>query len=245
MSGTMQTNETMSPNPTCRLALFLRSLMADGRAVVWAERPSEGTDQDVMEVLAEWNSRATAELVSDPPDFSPSAALWATRLFYQICQLVMFRDLGGEQVAAVFTAPCPDLRGPGTDWSVDLVLRHLPCLFQLARHLSNADPLVNELRGLASAWPLSSVGVPDLTGLQIDTFITHRALRRLYADRIIAAADATRLGDPRVDNVLRADLGAHRDLAPGLAGKLFDDHPIDVCEGQSRAAWDSGTGIHE
>ena len=243
MSGTMQTNETMSPDPACRLALFLRSLMADGRAIVWAEHPSEGTDQDLVEVLAEWNARATVDLASDAPDFSRPAALWATRLFYQICQLVMFRDLGGEQVTAVFATPCPDSRGPGTDWSVDLVLRHLPGLFQLARHLSNADPLVNELRGLASAWPLSSVGVPDLTDLQIDTFITHPGLRRLYADRIIAAADATRLGDPRVDDVLRADLGVHRDLAPGLAGKLFDNGPIDVCEGQSRAAKDFGIGV--
>jgi MoxR-vWA-beta-propeller ternary system domain bpX4 len=243
MSGTMQSNETLSPDPACSLALFLRSLMADGRAVVWTEQPSEGTDQDLVELLAEWNARAAVDLASDPPEFSSPAALWATRLFYQICQLVMFRDLGGEKVTAVFATPCPELRGPRTDWSVDLLLRHLPGLFQLARHLSNADPLLNELRGLASAWPLSSVGVPDLTDLQIDTFITHPALRRLYADRIIAAADGTRLGDPRLDDVLRADLGIHRDLAPGLVGKLFDSGPIDVSEGQNQAAQDSRIGI--
>jgi hypothetical protein len=46
-------------------------------------------------------------------------------------------------------------------------------------------------------------------------------LRRLYADRIIAEGDISRLGDVRVDEMLRGDFGIHRELAPVLAAKLF------------------------
>src|SRR5207244_12353786 len=93
--------------------------------------------------------------------------------------------------------------------------------FELSRHLSNADPLVDQMKSIAAAWPLSSVGIPGLENLRLDSFICYPALRRLYADRMTAATDTSRLGDPRVDDLLRSDLGMHRDLAPLIAGKLF------------------------
>jgi hypothetical protein len=94
-------------------------------------------------------------------------------------------------------------------------------LFQIARHLSNADPLIEQIKLIAAAWPLSSVGIPELEGLHLDSLIGSPALRRMYADRIIAAGDSSRLGDEQLDDVLRGDLGIHRDLAPDIAGKLF------------------------
>jgi len=62
-----------------------------------------------------------------------------------------------------------------------------------------------------------------VSGVDVGTFIEDAGLRRLYADRIVAAGDVSRLGDARVDEVLRADLGMHRDLAPAIASKLFQD----------------------
>jgi hypothetical protein len=117
---------------------------------------------------------------------------------------------------------CSEPRCPETDWSADLVFRHLPKLFELARHLSNGDPLVRQMKRVAADWPLSSVGIPGLENLQLGSFIGHAALSRIYADRIIAAGDITRLGDPQVDDLLRADLGFHRELAPAIANKLFN-----------------------
>src|SRR6185503_2575435 len=64
---------------------------------------------------------------------------------------------GSRQFAAL-----PRPRGAEADWSADLTLRHLPKLFQLARHLSNADPLLQQMKQIAAAWPLSSVGVAGL-----------------------------------------------------------------------------------
>jgi hypothetical protein len=77
------------------------------------------------------------------------------------------------------------------------------------------------MKQLAKTWPLSSVGIPGLEKVEVETFVDDPALRRLYADRIITAADTSRLGHPQVDDLLRADLGVHRDLAPHIADKLF------------------------
>ena len=94
------------------------------------------------------------------------------------------------------------------------MFRHLPGIFQLARHLSNGDPLIQHLKNFGRAWPLSSVSMPDLTDLQLESFILHPGLARLYADRIAALNDTTRLGDPRVEQLLRIDLGIHHHLVP-------------------------------
>ena len=209
------------PANVSSLAVFIQSLANEGRAVVFSEplNPQE----NVLPVLQELDEAARAEAGLDLPEFSDSVALWAATMFYHLCQFTACRDIGAEQIKSTCQTPCPEKRGPATDWSADLVFHHFPRLFQLAKHLSNADPLLEEVRRLASEWPMSSVGMPGVTVTQLDTFVSHPGLRRLYVDRITAVSDVSRLGDARVDELLRADLGIHRELAPILAGKLFAD----------------------
>jgi hypothetical protein len=202
------------------LGSFLQALAHDGRIVVSPE-PIGAPDESAVSAVQEFNQRAQSDLAGESPGFSSEAALWAANLLYQICQFIVCRDISEGQIAAAFTNQCPAARGPETDWSADLLFRHLPALIRLAQQLSNADPLVQELKKIAAAWPLSSVGVSDLVDLNLDTFIGHPGLARLYSDRIVAAADTSRLGDARVDDLLRADLGIHRELAPEIANKLF------------------------
>jgi hypothetical protein len=216
----MQTTGVTPPDTISDLALFLKSLAEEGRAVV-SPQPLHDDAEEATAVLEQLDTHARHELALDAPAFSAATALWAARLLYHLAQFTVCRDLGEERIVAVCGLTGPERRGPESDWSADLTLRHLPNLFQLARHLSNADPLVHQLRLIAAAWPLSSVGIAGLDHLQIDSFIGHPALRRLYADRIISEGDATRLGDPRVDDVLRGDLGVHQQLAPAIAAKLF------------------------
>jgi hypothetical protein len=203
------------------LASFVHALANDGRIVVSSE-PIAAPDESALSELVKLNQRAQSELAGEAPGFSSETALWAANLLYQICQFVVCRDIGEAQMAAAFANECPAARGPETDWSADLLFRHLPGLIRLAQQLSNGDPLVQELKKVAAAWPLSSVGVPDVAELNLDTFIHQPAVARLYADRIIAAADTSRLGDPRVDDLLRADVGVHRELAPEIAKRLFE-----------------------
>lgn len=202
------------------LATFIQGVANDGRIMVSPE-PIAPADDAALSALIELNERAESELAGESPVLSSEAALWAAELLYEICQFVVCREIGEAQMAAAFAKECPTPRGPAVDWSVDLFLRHLPSLFRLSQQLSNGDPLIQELRRIANAWPLSSVGIPELNGLNLDTFIEHPALARLYADRIIAASDTNRLGDSRVDELLRADIGIHQDLAPEISKRLF------------------------
>ncbi len=206
-----------------QLALCLQSLLKDGRVTIWARAPQR-EDSDAMPLLRELDCVAREELALTLPDFSPEAALWGARLCYQLCRFVVCREIDENEIRATCAAKCPHRREAETDWSVDLTLRQLPRIFQLARHLSNGDPLLVAIRTVAAVWPLSSVGIPEVKDFSLKSFIRHPGLRRLYCDRIIAAADVSRLGDPGLDDVLRADLGLHHDLAPVLASKLFALH---------------------
>jgi hypothetical protein len=207
------------------LAPFLQGLAQDGRAIIAGaiDSPSRRRDEEAVGLLQDIECKARSELAYEPPAFCPNSALWAATLFYQGCRFAVCRDIGEQEVVATLATPCPEHHSPATDWSVDLTFRHLPVLFRFARQLSSADPLVTSLRQLAAEWPLSSVGIAALGEVNIDSFISHPALRRLYADRIMAAADASRLGDPRVDDLLRADVGVHREMAGPLARQLFAD----------------------
>jgi hypothetical protein len=211
---------TPASDGSSELALFVKALAEEGRAVVSPE-PLANHSPDAVEVLRQLECIARDEWGAELPPFSPEAALWAARLVYQLCQFTVCRDLGVEQISAACRESCPAARSPETDWSADLTLRHLPKLLQLARHLSEGDPLVQELMRLAAAWPLSSVGIAGLENLSLGSFIEHPALRRLYVDRIVAAEDISRLNDSRVNDLLQADLGIHHELAPTLASKLY------------------------
>lgn len=202
------------------LASFARGLANDGRIIVSPE-PIEPPDEDALRALTDLNERATSELAGEAPRYSSEAALWAATMLYQICQFVVCREISEAQMAEAFAKECPIARGPEADWSADLMFRHLPPLFRLSQQLSNGDPLIQELKKLAAAWPLSSVGIPDLAELNLDTFVEHPVLARLYADRIVSTADSSRLGEPRVDELLRTDIGIHHDLAPEISTRLF------------------------
>jgi len=202
------------------LASFVQGLKNDGRIIVSPD-PIASADESALSALIELNERAESELAGESPGYSSEAALWAAELLYQICQFVVCREIGETQMAAAFARECPVSRSPAIDWSTDLFFRHLPSLFRLSQQLSNGDPLLQELKRVAAAWPLSSVGIPELCELNLDTFINCTVLARLYADRIIVVSDASRLGDARVDELLRADIGIYHELAPEIAKRLF------------------------
>lgn len=218
---TMQMEGANSPPEFSGLRLFVHGLLTDGRVLISPLPLAEEDPSEVLPLLAAMDSIARTELAGDGPAFSQGAALWAARLLRDLCQFIVCRDIGEATITAACQLPCPEPRSPSVDWSADLCLRNLPGVFRLARHLSNGDPLVAQIKRLAETWPLSSVGIPGIGSAKVNTFNADLSLRRLYADRILAAEDVSRLGDERLDDVLRGDLGFHRKLAPTLAAKLF------------------------
>jgi hypothetical protein len=116
----------------------------------------------------------------------------------------------------MLAVPCPGNPSPSVCYSADLSLRHLPDLLSLARGIAADDPLVGGMTSLARAWPLSSVGVPGIEGVDASPFLPHPALRQLYVDRIIDRADGSRLADPAVREAVREAVGDFLNLAPKL-----------------------------
>ncbi|HEY6227169.1 MAG TPA: hypothetical protein VI282_08620 [Verrucomicrobiae bacterium] len=208
------------PTPECTLTVFLKGLIEQGHALVSAMPLSENASE-TEKALREIDQRTREELAIEAPAFANGAAVWAARLTYHLAQFTVCRDIGEEQIHAICNIPCPGAKSAETIWSVDLTLRHLPRIFQLARHLSGGDPLVTQMTRIAAEWPLSSVGVADVADADITMIVEHPALARLYADRIFAEKDTARLGNVALDDALRRDVGIHRELAPALAQKLF------------------------
>lgn len=214
------------PMPRSDLARFLAVLAEQGHAVVAATPPEpDGADgqAEAVVVLRRIEERASDGLGLPPPPLDPAAALWAARRLYLLVQAVGVPDIDAEYVVEACREPCPSPRSPTTDWSVDLTFRHLPELIRIARSRNLQDPILGPMLALAADWPLSSVGIVEAAG-SLDSFVGHPALLRLYADRVVAENDVSRLRDDRVATQLRADLGLHAGLAPRIASHLTANH---------------------
>ncbi len=205
------------------MSTFLLHLIESGHVSVRAfgaeGAPPRGEAAETR-LLLEMDRRERLEFPGEAPALSLPAAQWATATFYQACQLLVCRDVPAAETAEALAAACPPARSPEVHYSADLVLRYLPDLLGTARRLAAGDTLVDALVRIALEWPLSSVGVPGLKpeGLsEIDTFIGHRGLRQLYADRILQHDDTGRIQHPAARAAVMASVGQHA----GIFGPNF------------------------
>jgi hypothetical protein len=188
--------------------------------------PSER--EGLAKAIADWDAVARLDLAGAPA-LDAAAAAWAAVTLYRACQYLVYRDADAEEVRAGLAEPCPSPASAAVFYSVDLMFRYLRDLVALSRGIAEQDPLVEALLRLAREWPLSSVGVRGVGEgkVEVSGFIEHPCLRRLYADRILAAADVSRLGDPRVKDAVREAIGGHPELAPpAIAAALAAEEKV-------------------
>jgi hypothetical protein len=204
------------------LASFLIALFEHGRVRV--DRPAAATHEELASadaILRERDAAIRLEFPGEAPRYEPELALWGAERFHQACRFAVYREVPAEAIAAAFAAPCPHAEPAACHYHVDLTHRFLPDLVRLVRTAAPDDPLGVHLRGWAKTRPLSSVGMHGVAVDPDEPAWEHRGLLRWYVDRIVAAADVTRLADPRVRRELRRALGSHDDLAPSLAAALM------------------------
>jgi hypothetical protein len=201
------------------LSHFLSALVDSGRITISPDfdAPAEA---EAEAILMEMNRLTQLNLAGNAPEFMPAMAVWAAQLLHHSCQFLVCRDLDETVINQAFQEPCPLPRSPATDYSADLSFQYLPDLIGMTRQVAAGDPLLQRLLVLAREWPLSSVGVPGLESLDIQSFISDPCLRQLYVDRIIAHEDLSRLGEPLVDRAVREALGAFPELCRKLAAQL-------------------------
>ena len=198
---------------------FLAQLAEEGVAVVDHDEAVGGS---VDAVVADWDRGQRQNLAGIAPDLDLAAAQWAAVRLYRACQALVCREMPQPEMEKMLREPCPVSASPAVDYSVDLVFRFLPQVAALARRVAQSDSLVEELRALGRAWPLSSVGMEHLGTIDAARILAHPSLRQLYIDRILLSGDTSRLLDPEVRAAANAALGAHPELAPDLRTAL---HP--------------------
>ncbi len=168
------------------------------------------------EAIAYADRRARQESPGVAPPLSIPAAAWAATIFYHACRFLVYREFEPGIVVATLKTECPLPPGPSTAYSVDLTMRYLPDLVSLATGIAENDPLVEGLMLIARRWPLSSVGISIPTGVDASAFIEDRCLRTVYAERILARGDVSRLTSPAVRQVVREAIGMHGERWPAV-----------------------------
>ena len=200
------------------LQIFIQNLIDGDQIRVGDPQPiTEDEKRCAATLLAEFEQQYRLVLPGEPPDFDIKAAVWSAVSFYTAASLVVHRDQGQEVIDVLLDSASPERTKAATHYSVDLTMRFLPDLLKLAKSAATDDPLVMWRMDWARAWPLSSVGI-EIGGQCVATPLrTSPMLMRLYADRVIASGDRSRLDDPALVEVVRAAIGNYPDLCPQLA----------------------------
>jgi hypothetical protein len=199
------------------LVQFTQALWSGGDLVLTTNVPPDASElSDGLQLLRRLETDYRRGLPGEAPAVSTRSAEWALRGLYRACQFLIYRELPEDLLRSDLGLPCPEPASPIVCYSVDLSFRFLPDLIRFARAASVDDPLVECLQKWAAAWPLSSVGIPDVTPGSVDGFIDDSSLRTLYVDRILATQDQSRLTDARSAAAVRVALGGFRDLSPTI-----------------------------
>lgn len=192
----------------------LRDLLDEGRLRLASPLVAPPEDVEAAhDVIALFEQRYRMEMPGEAPAYSPNAALWAAQMFHRAAQCLAFRAIDEAGMKQMLSLPFVGMRDASADYSVDLTFRLLPDLVQRARAASREDPLVERLLEWANEWPLSSVGITGVQPKDLEPILQHPSLRILYADRVLATKDLTRLNDPRVREAVNAAIGLHEELA--------------------------------
>jgi len=194
---------------------FLSQLFEHGRVHV------AGADEISHEELAEARTQLTEferawreTLPGTPPEFLIEPALWSAETIYCACRRLVYREWDAERALRCSTAAPRGARTAALHYSVDLAMRFLPDVWRLARTEAEGDALGSQLLELAGEWPLSSVGIPEVSASSIDEIEQSECLLALYVDRILERKDRSRLDDPRIRSAAQAAVGLFKDLAP-------------------------------
>lgn len=203
---------------TLKLALFISSLLTDGKITVEGSfAPADTADRETaVRLLKDFYERDRYEMPHTVPAFDEHAAIWAAVYLYTAVQLAVDRE-ADETMIKEKLQPFTGAITPEAVYSADLVLRQLPILMGLVKGLAPADFLLQELVQTAAAWPFSSVGYSVENISNEDVLFGTPSLMGAYLDRIIRAKDKNRMKKRIIQEHVRSIAGNHTELVwPGL-----------------------------
>ncbi len=190
-----------------------------------ADRQGDG----VARVLEDSERVWRRGVASEPPRFDVATATAASRVLLSMCQAVVYReteidDLKRRLVESKLPYGDVVVQDPSLHYSVDLLFRFMPQVLERAKRISPSDDLIPLLLDVLRPWPLSSIGVSELSPAascpSLRVVQTDRSLWRMYVDRVISLNDSQRLQHPETRAAVAAALGPFDSLAPEMSQRL-------------------------
>ncbi len=164
---------------------------------------SEHDDRKCLKLLQRFYDEDILHMAAKPPAFDKHGALWAARHMYFSLQLTVIREITEDEIRQTLLAFNTPIT-PAAIYSADLVLRHLPQVFNLAKGLAPSDIMVTMMGETAVKWPFSSIGIKLVGEADEIVILSHPSLRIEYADRIIRAKDIKRVNNKNRESIAEA-----------------------------------------
>ncbi len=196
-----------------KLTNFLKDLFLNGQVTV-QNKLNEFNNLDLEEsliILKEFYNQDKLNMPFEAPQFSDKAALWSSIYFYHAVQLTVLRNFGQNTVIDLLK----DFEGeinPDAIYSVDLIFRHLPQLFNFVKSLSPDDILLQTLKKTAINWSYSSVGMEIEEQFNSEIILSDKSLSLSYIDKIIEYNDIKRVNNKQIIKLIDTALGNYPEV---------------------------------
>lgn len=198
---------------------FLTDLFETGKASVpLVEEISSEEQEEGDQVIERFEAIYRLSLPGMAPVLQREAARWAGMALYRACSYLLFRDVDPEAIDRALSVTCPADASASVHYSVDFLFRFLSDVYRFAAKAAQDDPLNRHLLLWGRQWPLSSVGMKDVTEVQNLNFLEDSCLLTLYVDRILARGDRSRLEHPAVLEAAQQVVG----LYPALGNQMVE-----------------------
>jgi hypothetical protein len=141
--------------------------------------------------------------------YNAEAALWAAKIIYTSCQLLLYREHENEELPELLP-DFPFKKNVDSILSADLCLRFLPQVILEAKSIDESDYLVPILEKIIQEWHYSGIGIDtNLEYIKLEMIFSNSCLEQLYIDRVIDRKDLGRAQIPELKNKIKSSLGNH------------------------------------
>ncbi len=141
------------------------------------------------------------------PEYNANAALWAAKVVYTNCQLILYRENKTEDLPKLLPAFDSEIDASAM-LSADLCLRFLPQVLKETKYIDPDDKLIELAEEILRQWHYSSIGYEMDNGkIDFNNLPANKCLQQLYVDRVILKKDLVRASLPYINEKIKETMG--------------------------------------
>jgi hypothetical protein len=195
------------------LSSFINDLLTSGNIIIQGAIVDFAIDDEkqALILLKQYYNEDMLEMPLEAPAFNGSAALWSAKYFYNAIQFTLLRNELEEKINERLNRFEGEINA-STIFSVDLMFRYLPSLFELTKGLAPSDVLVKILQQTASEWPFSSIGM-EMEAVKNEAIVLENvSLKIMYIDRLMSKKDERRIIKNELQHHINISAGLHLNI---------------------------------